>query len=68
MFYNKKIIMKKLYYILFGTFSAMTSWYYYHNIILLIISWAAWPLSLLYFILSHKYANGEWLHILQSYF
>lgn len=57
-----------LIYFLLGVYSAMVSWFYYHSIFWLIINWIAWPISLLYFILTGKLANGQWLSIIQHYF
>ncbi len=54
-------------YFLLGVYSAMTSWFYYHSVILLIINWVFWPISLLYFLLTGKYANRQWLTILNNF-
>lgn len=57
-----------LLYLFLGIYVVMISWFYYHNVFYAIINYLFWPLSLIYFLLTGKLADGMWRTILESYF
>ena len=55
-------------YFLLGLYTAIISWHYYHSIIWLIVDWIFWPIALLYFILTGRLANDQWINIPKHFF